>query len=145
MAILGVMAVATMVLYPAVMRDRRTAYRVPCLSHVKQTVLASELYESDFDRFPSRDAWVDMSYPYTKSWEVFHCPSFEGTAWGYAFNRRLSEAAMPVEAAKTPLLYDSVNPVKNASDLVASLPTVPRHTSNVMGYADGHAKALSRK
>ncbi|MFI5385823.1 MAG: hypothetical protein ACHQ50_06850, partial [Fimbriimonadales bacterium] len=42
-------------------------------------------------------------------------------------------------AATTPLIYDSVNLARNASDLVGSLPNPGRHHGhNNLCFADGH-------
>lgn len=106
------------------------------------------IYCGDYDdRFPRRDEWTDVLYPYSKRWEVFHCPKATKGTWGYAFNgaldrikqRKLNDPGM------VPMLYDSVNPIKNASDLVTSLPAVPRHGTNCMAYTDGHARALASR
>ncbi|RYG26908.1 hypothetical protein EON82_01450 [bacterium] len=118
-------------------------HRSPCLSGLKQSSVAMLMYLSDWDdRFPKRDEWLDILYPYTKRWEVFHCPQAQGTQWGYAFNAALDRAKQTKlkDPATAPMLYDSVNPIKNASDLVTSLPAIPRHSRNFMGYVDGHAK-----
>lgn len=137
----------------------RGAIATVCLSNLKQIGTGIMIYEADFDdRMPPRDAWIDATYPYTKRLEAFHCPNLEGSPWGYAFNGALDRKrfAAPLtvihnskheqiftgEAASTPLVYDSVTLLKNASDLVTSLPAVPRHRRNNIVYADGHAKAM---
>lgn len=118
-------------------------YRSPCLSNVKQLSVGMIIYGDDNDAFPPRDQWVDATYPYTKSWELYRCPLVAKGSWGYAFNGALdSKSPKKVKAAETvPMIYDSVNLLKNASDLVKSLPAKPRHTRNIIGYADGHARA----
>ena len=121
----------------------RRNVRMICVSNLKQASIAQLIYQGDNDeRFPPRDAWMDATYPYTKRWEVFRCPLAPKGAWGYAFNGALSFAKAPKRPEAVPLLYESVNPMRNASDLVASLPAKPRHRRNVMSFADGHAKAV---
>jgi prepilin-type processing-associated H-X9-DG protein len=145
--ILCVLLIAA-ILFPVFAQTRSRPRRTPCLSHLKQSAVAQLMYLSDADdRFPQRDAWTDASYPYTKSWEVFHCPEAKATKWGYAFNGELDRAnEKTLKAPETvPMLYDSVNPIKNASDLVASLPILPRHDGNTMGYADGHVRMLVKR
>lgn len=142
---LGALAAAAVfiVLYPAFVPAKPAVQHRSCLEQIKQVGLAMIMYDADEDGLPPRDYWVDLSYPYTKSWDVFHCPVAAGR-WGYAFNGGLEgkniEKMPPTVMATTPMAYDSVNPTKNASDLVKSLPAKPRHTKNSVAYADGHAK-----
>ncbi len=142
--ILGALAAGAVfvVLYPALV-PAKVVYHQPCLSQLKQAALAQIMYAYDEDALPSRDRWVDQTFPYAKSWDVFHCPLAVGQ-WGYAFNGGLEgkNVEKMVSAEKAPMVYDSVNPVKNASDLFKSLPATPRHRMNNVGYADGHVKAL---
>ena len=45
-----------------------------------------------------------------------------------------------------PMIYDSINYARNASDPLLSLPNPGRHEGyNVIGYADGHAKHVAPK
>ena len=144
LGILGVLVIA-MIVFPIVAPAKHGPRRSPCLSNLKQSSVAMLMYLSDEDeRFPPRDGWIDASYPYVKNWATYHCPQVLGTQWGYAFNGALDRAnekklKFP---ERVPMLYDSVNPIKNASDLVTSLPVVPRHRRNFMSYADGHARGL---
>lgn len=56
-----------------------------------------------------------------------------------------------LEAILQPLLFDSINLARNASDPFVSLPNPPRrHTegqppANYIAYADTHAKAVTAK
>ena len=115
-----------------------------CLSNVKLASLGLILYAADHDdRDPSRDAWMDASLPYVKTEANWHCPSVPKAAFGYAFNGALSFAKPPVSVGTTPLIYDSANPIRNASDLFTSLPRPGRHRGkNSVAYSDGHAKAV---
>ena len=124
-----------------------------CLSNVKQSSTGMLIYVGDEnDRLPPRDVWMDATFPYVKTETLWHCPSVPKGAYGYAFNGALStmKAAKPHDPAATPLLYDSVDPIRNASDLCASLPLPGRHGRpegegpgrNTVGYVDGHAKAV---
>ena len=117
-----------------------------CLSNVKQSALGLLQYTADADdRFPPRDLWMDATLPYVKSEANWHCPSVPKGAYGYAFNAALSRAKPPKDPAKTPLVYDSVSPIRNASDPVTSLPLPGRHGGkNTIAYADGAAKRIGR-
>lgn len=142
--ILCVLVIAAVV-FPVFASGHPVSRRVACLSNLKQSSIAMLIYLADWDdSFPRRDEWIDSVYPYCKRWEVFHCPQAPNTKWGYAFNAALDQAKQTklADPKTVPMLYDSVNPVKNASDLVTSLPAVPRHSRNFMGYADGHVKAV---
>lgn len=129
---------------PILQAARPISPATACLSNLKQSSLALILYAGDEnDRFAPRDHWMDASYPYTKTEAIWHCPTVPKGAYGYAFNGALSGAKAPKDAASTPLVYDSVNPIRNASDLVASLPLPGRHKGkNNVGYADGHARTV---
>ena len=151
-ALLGVVGAA--VFWPVFTDGRPIPHATTCFSNVKQSSLALMIYASDEnDRFPPRDAWMDASYPYMKTETHWHCPSLPKGVYGYAFSGALSCASqvkLP-NPAGTPLLYDSVNPIRNASDRCASLPLPGRHGRkedggrNTAGYADGHAKGIAAR
>ncbi len=147
-----VVLVVGAILFPVNTSDH-PAPATTCLSNVKQISTALIIYASDVnDRFPPRDTWMDASYPYTKTETIWHCPSVPKNVYGYAFNGALSRASQVklLDPAGTPLVYDSVNPIRNASDLCASLPLPGRHRArndrgpgrNNVAYADGHAKGV---
>jgi prepilin-type processing-associated H-X9-DG protein len=89
---------------------------------------------------------MDAAGRYRKPENWSHCPAvhpFSLSAFGYAFNSNLSGKKVTAIAnpAATPMLYDSTNLARNASDPVTSLPEPPRHgAGNNLGYADGHAR-----
>lgn len=114
-----------------------------CLNNLKQLGLGEIQYAADNnDRFPSRDTWMDAIYPYVKNRDLYRCPKLAPGAWGYAFNGALDRAKTPTDLS-VPMIYDSVNPSRNASDLVASLPSPGRHGG--MDYTvrvDGSVKGI---
>jgi hypothetical protein len=139
-----ILAAAVLVLWPVYTTDGTPASRSFCLSHVKQTVLSLVMYVSDADgKMPLRDTWMDSLGPYAKNPEIFHCSEVKDPdLYGYALNARVRNDGVPNPAAM-PLVYDSVNFARNASDLFNSLPQAGRHEGmNVIGYLDGHAKAV---
>ena len=117
-----------------------------CIVNVRQQATGMALYAGDHDgRFTPHEAWMDGVAPYVKAESVFHDIDVPRGAYGYAFDRALSQAKAPKRPESAPMLYDSTDLRRNASDLVASLPEPGRHRGrNVVAYADGHAKALSR-
>lgn len=116
-----------------------------CISNLKQLALGVTMYTVDNDdRFPGRDVWMDATSSYIKNDAVFHCPDVvdeSNSTYGYAFDGKLSFAAMPKEGAdKAPLVFDSVNLGRNASGGLDSMPNPPRPGGGNVGYADGHVK-----
>ena len=116
-----------------------------CLSNLKQQASGLLQYADDHDdRFALRDGWMDGIAPYVKPEGVFHDPELPKGAYGYAFNAALSSAKAPKSPERAPMVYDSVNPVRNASDAMTSLPRPGRHGGkNTVAYADGHAKRVA--
>ncbi|RYG26907.1 hypothetical protein EON82_01445 [bacterium] len=122
-----------------------------CLSNLKHQAMAHLLYAGDHnERFAQRDYWMDQIAPYVKDQNILHDPEVPKGSYGYAFNAALDKARSPADPDKVPLVYDSVNPIRNASDPFTSLPSGGRHPKekpnrNNVAYADGHAKRLSIK
>jgi prepilin-type processing-associated H-X9-DG protein len=115
-----------------------------CLSNVKQQAVGILIYEGDFDdRYPRGDRWMDATKEYLKAEDARHCPLVPKGSYGYAFNSSLSLAKTPKDPEKVAIVYDSSNPIRNASDPVTSLPNPGRHDGkDHIAYADGHAKAV---
>lgn len=118
-----------------------------CLAQVKQIGLAHLIYAADHnDRLPHRDVWMDAVAPYIRDVKVFVDPEVTGHAQhGYAFDSRLSEKFVEKVKApeQQPLVFDSINLGRNASDPFTSLPNPGRHRGkNSVVYLDGHAKKI---
>ena len=130
----------------------RVSRKGTCLSNVKQLGLATMIYAGDADeRYPLRDAWMDALVPYTKNESIYHCPVVPKGTYGYALDSRRSGAKPPPDPARAPLIFESANPIRNASDPLLSLPNPGRHPGraeggdmgrNSVAYADGHAKVV---
>lgn len=139
------------VLQPVFPGDGIRAPTSICLSNVKQSSLGLVMYAADEnDRLPLRDRWMDATLPYVKQETIWHCPLVPKGVYGYAYNGALSGVKqMTFDAGgSVPMVYDSVNPIRNASDPLASLPLPGRHGrkegggSNTVGFVDGHAKSV---
>jgi prepilin-type processing-associated H-X9-DG protein len=149
LAILALIAVLGAIFWPVYSRGRPLTPATFCLSNIKQQGIAFQMYIADSDeKFPNRDRWMDELFPYVKNEEIYREPLWskakEPRPYGFAFNSRLSNAKAPKEIGTTPVVYDSVNPIRNASDPAVSLPSPARHKGkNNIAYADGHAKSIA--
>ncbi len=143
------LVVAAWIFMPIYAGQRPVAVQARCLSNLKQLATGFTIYSADYDdKFPNRDVWTGIIQLYTKNLEIYKCPAFEEAkdpqVYGYCFNRRLSNAALPPNPEKVELVFDSINLAKNASGTQESLPRPGRHNGkNVIAYADGHAKAVA--
>ena len=146
--VVGILALLSTFLFPVYTSCGVQSPATRCLLRVKEQSLGLILYAGDADdRLPLRDMWMDATVPYVKNRDVLHCPSVPKGVYGYAFNGALSGAKTPAKPDEVPMMYDSANPIRNASDLVTSLPSPGRHGTeerhgNTVGYADGHAKRV---
>ncbi len=116
------------------------------MSNLKQLGQATGIYTQDSDgRLPDASQWQTDLQAYVHSVDEMRCPKYK--AFGYAFNRKLSQAPLASleHPENLPLIYDSSNLVANANDNFASLPTPPRHEGkNIMVYANGRYHTLPR-
>jgi hypothetical protein len=118
-----------------------------CLTNTKQLGLNLLMYAGDWnDKLPPKDVWMNVLESYSKKPLNLRDPGIRQThAYGYAFNSDLSAILMTTidEVAWTPMVYDSSNLLKNASDPVLSLPNPGRHWGrNNMAYTDSHVRSL---
>lgn len=119
-----------------------------CISNLKQLALATFMYEADENLTPPRDVWMDAIVPYHKNPYIEKCSILlkkKQQGYGYAFNSLLEKKLLSkVKDPETePMIYDSINYGRNASDPKTSLPNPGRHgEKNVIAYADGHAASV---
>jgi len=80
--VLGVVILLAALLLPVFMRVRNGARSTACMSNLHQIGLALQLYsENNGGRYPAYEGeptnctWVDATIPFTKTSEVFVCPS----------------------------------------------------------------------
>ena len=131
-----------------------------CPENLKGLYNAFAQYAELNDSLPAGDKWEEntdfTSRVPQDAW--LHCPVVSNghdDKFGYAYNaalggKKLNLNGKPLntvlDAAKTPLLYDSTNLSKNAQDAVASLPKTGRHSGrNNILYLDGHVEAVAPK
>lgn len=125
LVVIAIISILAAILFPVFARARENARRASCQSNLKQIGLAVMQYTQDYDeKFPQAKVeatasevtannpygWADALQPYTKSVQLFQCPSeTEGatdnptsTAPGYSdywYNRMLSGQSQAAVAA----------------------------------------------
>lgn len=91
LVVIAIIAVLASILFPVFSRVRENARRTACQSNLKQIGLAMTQYAQDYDERMSGDSvqygpdkyspnlqlWPQMLLPYTKSVQVYICPSAE--------------------------------------------------------------------
>jgi hypothetical protein len=123
--------------------------KVPCLSNLKQSMIAQVMYGVDHDdRLSPATRWMDACLPYAKHDDLFACPyarRADPRAYGHAMNFALSAASQEDEPdpIDTIVLFDSVLLARNACSGFYGLPDPPRHKLNPVAFLDTHVRALS--
>ncbi len=89
LVVIAIIAILAAILFPVFARARENARRTSCQSNLKQIGLGLLQYSQDYDEMlvsnqygPSDQAqddtnykWMDASFPYLKSAQIFTCPS----------------------------------------------------------------------
>ena len=89
LVVTAIMAVLCAMLFPVFAAGRSNAKRTSCLSHFRQTAMATHMYCSDYDDLfmpinhehiaepTSRNdrTWVQLVLPYVRNFGIFYCPS----------------------------------------------------------------------
>ena len=115
-----------------------------CVSRLKQQAIGLLIDAGDHDeRLTPRAAWMDAIQPYVRSETILRDPEGPKGGYGYA-DAALSATETPKAAATTPMVYDSTDPARNASDRFTSLPNPGRHRgTNNVAYAEGHVRRVA--
>lgn len=129
------------------------AERTVCLSKGKQMGRAGLMYAADWDeRLMDRDEWMDAVLPYHKNPAIEHCPAMRNDdpsasrLYGFAFNSLLSrkETRTYPDPMTVPMIYDSINLARNASDPFISFAQPGRHKgTGTIVFLDSHAKRFA--
>lgn len=180
LVVIAIISILAAILFPVFARARENARRTSCLSNTKQLGLAMMQYVQDYDeRYPIGsyldgetttypdgvvrvNNWVVRLYPYTKSPQVFNCPS-DDKAWkggngatsevSYGINTDFIPYGVSISMAsvdkvsQTIMLGDSEGSVRygfTATSYSGASPTrwlSDRHLEGGnIAFADGHAK-----
>jgi prepilin-type N-terminal cleavage/methylation domain-containing protein/prepilin-type processing-associated H-X9-DG protein len=97
LVVIAIIAILAAILFPVFAQAREKARAISCLSNTKQISLSWNMYLQDYDeqmvphQQPNTGDPLDGTYwwpklldPYTKSWQIYHCPdsSDPGNIWG---------------------------------------------------------------
>ena len=145
--LLGLLAVPTALLLPALAKAKQRAQSINCINKVKQLELAVLMYSNDNkDVWPSATTWCDDILQYVGSPQVFKCPTGDARQRGhYALNAKL--AGLPgkgiTNPAKTVMIFES-DQGWNASGGPELMLQAPRHRKAVViGFADGDVELVT--
>lgn len=82
LVVIAIIAILAAILFPVFAKARENARRSSCMSNMKQLGLAILQYTQDYDETymlsaqqPGNPNWRQVTYPYTKSVQIFRCPS----------------------------------------------------------------------
>jgi prepilin-type N-terminal cleavage/methylation domain-containing protein/prepilin-type processing-associated H-X9-DG protein len=98
LVVIAIIAILAAILFPVFARARENARRASCMSNLKQIGLGMMMYTQDYDdhltpsyvnaptKMPDGTThtgalWTDLLYPYTKSVQLFSCPSESTQVW----------------------------------------------------------------
>lgn len=136
------------ILVPAFGKAHERAQRSSCLSNLRQISIGLQLYALDYDgHFPPAASWNQAVLSMHTPKQVLICPAAGGREVSYAINRRLAgkTSANLVSPGETALVFDSI-PGANMAGGADVIPNPSRHgEDNIMGFADGHVKPVSRE
>jgi len=126
LVVIAIISILAAILFPVFARARESARRTSCLSNMKQIGLGIMQYVQDYDETyprsiqtdnappPDGDTWVTGSWlwqqmiqPYTKSYQIFICPSSPRQVYPPRY--------VNYGANRTVLQYQNTDPVKMAA------------------------------
>ena len=177
LVVIAIIAILAAILFPAFARARENARRASCQSNLKQIALGVKQYVQDYDeKFPPRYAgttatpsymgWAVLIQPYTKSEQLFQCPSDSiapgtfstltsqgtSTAIDYIYNYSLGESASGQGTVSEAAINYSSNTVMNGDwpadfDRAANFDNATNNTAKARhleganySFVDGHVK-----
>lgn len=173
LVVIAIIAILAAILFPVFARARENARRSSCLSNTKQLGLGVMQYSQDYDeKLPpsydlsgdeARNWWGAMIQPYTKSSQLFYCPSDSkhnignadgfsrfNVSYGYNYNwlnattdytgGGISLAAI-AKVSETVLLADSNDALPYVLYPDGGYAPLARHLEGInVAFADGHSK-----
>jgi prepilin-type N-terminal cleavage/methylation domain-containing protein/prepilin-type processing-associated H-X9-DG protein len=145
LVVIAIIAIIAAILFPVFAQAQKKSKAIACLSNIKQISLGILMYLQDYDeKMPHRDQYQELVYPYLKNNRVYRCPKVKGSPenQGYALESRLTgkELYQIKNIGQTPLLWDSWNLEKNATDPGISFAARHNGFGNI-AFVDGHARS----
>lgn len=122
LVVIAIISILAAILFPVFARARENARRASCQSNLKQIGLGFRMYAQDYDErfvpyyiyddYPNDlQWWPDLIYPYTKSYQLYICPS-DSNPTSYSSHRKAGDP--------NPIVY-SYNP----NGVSSNSPAVP--------------------
>ena len=151
-AVVGVaiLSILVAILYPVFRAAQPVSNRTRCISSVKSITLGFSIYSDDYDELlPPAPKWMDLITKLVNRDTIetqFH--DREGVApgeYGYAFRTQAGKLkkSSVTSSSEFMLVFDTDLHGRNAVGDPSSLPSPGRHQGmDVVGYLDGHVKAL---
>jgi len=157
LVVIAIIAILAAILFPVFARARENARRASCQSNLKQIGLGLMMYAQDYDGhfspyyvysdYPNDlKWWPDLIYPYTKSYQLYICPSDSNPAsysshrtpgdpnplvWSYDPNGVTSNspavaafAGLTINSASPPMRSSGASPPMSAVDDPATTITI---------------------
>jgi prepilin-type N-terminal cleavage/methylation domain-containing protein/prepilin-type processing-associated H-X9-DG protein len=80
LVVIAIIAILAAILFPVFARARSKAEQASCLANIKQIMLATFMYASDYDQtlMPTAGGWYNMLNPYTQNSAMYFCA---GASW----------------------------------------------------------------
>ncbi|MFP3904099.1 MAG: type II secretion system protein [Armatimonadota bacterium] len=150
LVVIAIIAVLSAILFPVFNSAREKGRETTCMSNLKQIGTAIELYVQDANGFlplannrPSEQSdpgIADVLMPYTKSSEIFRCPSDKDDMWqqegtSYDYAQGMLNIGMPLQRRDLPF---GVKPVQ--CPLVGDFEDDWHPKGPHVLFVDGHVK-----
>lgn len=114
-------------LLPALAQGRELKRASDCRLYLRQIGGALDMYTADFDGHYPTAEWMDALGGRMPREKFLHCPSVD-PEYGYALNAEVvGMEREKIEDPKTPLVFDSNIPGRNAVGGIESMPKPERH------------------
>jgi len=134
-------AILAAIMFPVFAKSREKARQSQCISNVRQSTIAIQMYMQDHNnQFPSKDSvWADVALPPN----VLTCPTYGADKGnGYGYNASLSKKSIMSSGMPGPQIIPMLADSRMPGNLLNSPVDIdPRHVGKaVVGFVDGHVE-----
>jgi prepilin-type processing-associated H-X9-DG protein len=134
-------AILAAIMFPVFAKSREKARQSQCMSNVRQSTIAIQMYMQDHNnQFPSKDSvWADVALPPN----VLTCPTYGADKGnGYGYNASLSKKSIMSSGMPGPQIIPMLADSRMPGNLLNSPVDIdPRHVGRaIVGFADGHVE-----